>query len=269
MSSFSVPFKSLQMAPSKTCLALVGTMKHGKTTCALSVSEKFDPSFSKPQVLDDIGVITTEADAMQGAKLMGVEVAYWQDLTDYTNKGQKVFDSALDSAMATQFELAAQGKIKALIVDTVSTLDKTWKSYLTKQYEKWGLIDALLVKHREFLVTKLLSFPVPTIILMHTRKVSTEMDPIKREAQGLDTEDRLVMDISGWDAPSLYRAQCSYIVPIKKTEQKGKPDEFFLYPRGVSGIEAGGRYGLDGAPDKLPANLRLFFEVVKAGGKTA
>ena len=264
----AVPFKTLQGSVDKTCIALLGKMKDGKTTCGLSLSEKFDSEFKGPQMLDDIGVITTEPDAMQGPKLMGVDVKYWLDLTDYTDKGQKVFEDSLADALKTMQTLALEGKIKGLLFDSVSTLDKTWKAYLSKQYEKWGLIDAILVKHRSFLVERILPLPVPSVLTFHTRTVSAALDAAKKESLGLDTGDIQLIDVTGWDAPSLYRGQCSYILPIKKTEVKGKPADYSLYPNGVNGIEAGGRYGLAGAPEKLPANLRNFLSVIKKSAQS-
>jgi hypothetical protein len=258
----SITFKSLQKSDEKLLILLVGKPSAGKTTCSLSMSLKFDPTFKSPQVLDDIAVLTCEPDALKGPKLLGVEVPYWLDLTDYTTDG-KTFDDALNSSLKMVHELAKAKKIRGVVFDTASTLDKTWKAYLSKQYEKWALVDQLLIRHRRLIVEQLLPMSVPVIMNMHLRKVG-EMDNSKRESLGLDMDDQLIMDISGWDAPGLYRALASYILPIKKTEVKGKPDEFHLYPRGVGGIENKGRYGIDGPPDKMAANMNQFLNIIKS-----
>jgi hypothetical protein len=227
------------------------------------LSPKFTGTF-EPQTLDDIAIVTCEPDAMRGAQAMGIDVPYWLDLTDFTDQGQKVFDDALTDAIRKVKELSQTGKIQGVVFDSISTLDKTWKAYLSKQYEKWGLIDAILTKHRNFVVERIIPLPVPTVLTFHTKVISAQMDATKKDSLGIDADDKQAMDVGGWDAPGLYRAQCSFVVPIKKTEGKGgKPDEFNLYPKGIAGIEAGGRYGPGGAPEKMPANLQLFLKAIK------
>lgn len=258
----AIEFKSLQADKSKACIALLGPSGHGKTTTALTLSEKFTGKL-EPQVLDDIVVVTFEPDAMRAPKTMGIEVPYWLDLTDYTDQGQKVFDDALTDALKKVKEMASSGKIRGVVFDSASTLDKTWKAYLSKQYEKWSLIDAILIKHRNFLVEKVIPLPVPTVLVMHTKTVSKEMDATKKESLGIDADDKQVMDIGGWDAPGLYRALCSFIIPVKKTEGKGgKADEVALYPNGISGIESKCRH-FPKLPDRMPANLQELFKAIK------
>src|SRR5574343_1886825 len=231
-----IEFKSLQEAKPKTCIGLLGRPKDGKTTCALTLSPSFTGRF-EAQTLDDIAIVTCEPDAMRGAQAMGIEVPYWLDLTDFTDQGQKVFDDALADALKKVKEIATGGKVKGFIFDSISTLDKTWKAYLSKRYEKWGLIDAILTKHRNFMVERIIPMPVPTVLVFHTKVVSAQMDATKKDSLGIDADDKQVMDVGGWDAPSLYRAQCSFVLPMKKTEGKGgKADEYNLYPKGIAGI---------------------------------
>lgn len=254
----------------KSGIVLVAPSKEGKTVAALTLSQQLDPTWSKPQSISDLGYVTFDVDALRGPKLMGLEgIEHWYDMTDYAGEGLKVIDDALNAVAAKMAELAKEKKICGVVWDTMTMLDENWKSYLVKSYEKWALSDQLNAKHRNFLMEKVMKIPCTQVFLMHTKKLSGEMDAAKRESLGIEADTKSVMGLSAWDGPKLYRAQCSYIVPVKKVEQKGKPDEFFFYPRGVDGIEAGGRYGRSGAPDRLPANLRTFLGIVNGTQKAA
>ena len=254
--------KSLRDAE-KTAVVLLSPTKEGKTMAALTLSQQLDPTWAKPQSISDLGYITFDIDALRGPKLMGLEgIEHWYDMTDYAGEGLKVIDDALNAVAAKMVELAKEKKIVGVVWDTMTMLDENWKSYLVKSYEGWKLADQLNARHRNFLMEKVMKIPVPQIFLMHTKRLSVDMDAARRESLGIDDGTRSVMGLSAWDGPKLYRAQCSYIIPVKKVAVKGKPDEFLFYPRGVDGIEAGGRYGHGGAPDKMPANLRAFFGIV-------
>jgi hypothetical protein len=256
--------KKLSATKENSLIAILGPQGNGKTFCGASASKFYDPTFSKPVSLSDTLFITSEKGCFDGFGEKGIDVPHWADLTEHA--GEKEFTLALNSSLAIAKEMAAAGVIENVVIDTVSSIDKTWKAHKTKQYEKWGLIDALLVEHRRLVMEQLGPVKARTVLLFHTKKVG-EMDATKRESLGLDAGDQLVLDISGWDAPALYRAQCSLIVPIKKTEARGKPDEFYLYPRGIGGIESKTRFSCVG--DKEPANLLQLFQKIKTASKAA
>jgi hypothetical protein len=259
----TLAFRTLQESPSTPIFVLVGPPKHGKTQAILSASPKYD--IKAPAMIDDVALISFDNGALDGPKSMGFDLKYWLDLSGYTDCGEVQFNKMLDEALAMIKQLAVEKKIVAVGIDPISTLDKIWKAYLTKTYEKWALLDQLLVKHRRFVMEKLIAIPVPKILTFHTKTVG-QMDETKRQALGIEAGDVQTIDVSGWEAPGLYRAQNSLFIPIKKTEGKGgKPDEFFLYPKGVNGIEAGGRYPILNTFDKLPANLAEVFRLIRSG----
>lgn len=250
--------KSLQKSVAKDWILLLAPAKEGKTTAALTLSPKCDPTFSKPQTIDDLMVVTFENDALKGPKLMGVELEHWYDLTEFSNQGLKAIDDAIGEVVKLARSLAKEGKIKGVVWDTPTSLDETWKAYLAKSFEKWGLIDQLLIKHRAFLMDKCSGIDCPQVFLMHVKKMSESMDDAKKEQSGIDKSTKLVMGLSGWDAPALYRKQCSYILPLERRTQGGK-DSVWICPGGTkTGIEFGGRYGLQGPPADMPANLKDF-----------
>lgn len=255
-----IGFKSLQETKSFPIIALLGKPKEGKTLCSLTASDKF---LLGSCMVDDIGVITCEKDALAGAKQFGVDIKYWIDLTAYAELPSKAYDECLAAAFAKMQELAKAGKIKALVFDSVSTQDKIWKTPLTKQgLGTYEVLNHLLAKHRELIFARLFALTCPSIILFHTR-VLGKMDDAKRESLGLDQGESQIIDVSGWDAPALYRAQCSAILPIKKTQVKGKPSEYWLYPNGVAGLESGCRYPELELQEKVKADFKEIFKLIK------
>lgn len=262
-------FKSLQQSLSRDCILLLGQPKHGKTTCALTASTKYDPTKrGDGVVVDDIGIITCDATALAFQKATGYEFKYWLDMSDFLDAPLGEFNKLLASGCAEMKKLAGAGKIHTLVVDPISTIDGLWRGELAKNYEGWPLQDKMDGEHKRLLLEKIMSVPCNLILTMHTKTVG-KMDDDKRATLGLDKEDRLVMDISSWNAPKMYRAQSSLILPVKKTWGKTfKDDAYAIYPRGVDGIESGGRYPEILAQDKLPANMASLFAMIKESNKT-
>lgn len=256
-------FKQLSKTPSRSISMIVGEVDEGKTSTGMSVSKKFDPSFSKPVLLDDTLFITNERDPFEWPKAKGIDTPYWLDLTEFP--GRKEFPVALVKAVSMAKELASKRIIENVVIDSLSSIDKAWRAHKTEAgLEKWALIDALLVEHRRFLMEQLFSIPARIILVSHIKKIGDALteDKDKMASLGLNPDDKFAMDISGWDAPKLYREQCSYIIPLRRTYNKGKPDEVFLYPRGVGGIEHKGKYAFGSVSEKEPANLAAFFEKI-------
>lgn len=258
-------FKSLQKSPSRECILILAKGKEGKTTCALTASEKFAID-GKPGLIDDIGIITFDATGLAYAKAMGYEFSYWIDMSDYLNKGSAIMDKTLADATKMMYDAAVEGKIHTLIVDPISTLDVFWQAELAKSYENWVLTEQLNLKHKRFLMDQLMPIPCNLVLTMHVKKLNVaSMDTQKKDSVGLDPEDTQVMDIGGFNGPKLYRNQSSQILPLKRLRGKTvAEDKYYLYPRGVDGIEAGGRHKILELQDKLPADMKEVFRLIKS-----
>lgn len=258
--------KSLQKSASRDCIIVIGRPKDGKTTCVLTASEKFDPTKrGDGVVIDDIGIITADATALAYAKVLGYEFKYWFDLADHLDQSLGQVDKILDHMLARAKTWAKEGRIHTFIFDPVSTLDYFWKGELSKSYEKWALMDQLDLKHKRFLLEKIMPIPCNTILTMHTKTLGKIEDQDKLKSLGLDADDRVVMDLSSWNGPKMYRTQCSLTLPMKKTPGKTyQEDSYALYPRGIDGMESGGRYPQILALNKMPANMRDVFKLIKS-----
>jgi hypothetical protein len=261
-------FKSLQKSPQRECIIVHAKPKEGKTTLALSASAQFDINNPKPGVISDIGIITFDATGLTYARALGYEVAYWTDMSEHMARGVAVFDKMLELALAGYAQLANEGKIHTLIIDPISVLDIYWRGELAKSYEGWPLAEQMNLKHERFLLQQLLPLACNTVLLFHNKQLSATMTNEKKAQYGLDPEDTVVIDMGSYDAPKLYRSQASLILPLYCTRGKTiKDDQYNLYPRGHRGMEAGSRYDQINACDKLPADMKEVFKLIKSANK--
>jgi hypothetical protein len=246
---------------------LLGEVDEGKTTAGISVSEQFDPLFRGPVTIKDTLFITNERDPFEGPRQKGVDIPFWLDLTEHP--GEKDFGAALNKAVSFAKEMASKGTIKNVVVDSLSSIDKTWKAHKSKAYEKWALIDALLAEHRRFLMEQLFSIQARIVLIAHIKKIGDALveDKEKMASTGLDANDKFAMDISGWDAPKLYREQCSYIWPVRATFAKGKPTDYAIYPHGIGGIESKSK--TTALSDKEPAHLYSIYQKIRTATTAA
>lgn len=260
-------FSSLQDSRSTDIIILYGRPKEGKTTCALTASKKFDPTKpGKGVVVDDVIVMTFEKTALAQAKALGYEFKYWLDMSPFVDYKLAEFQSILDSALQTCLEAARiNPEINTFVFDGVTTLDCIWAAEIQTQEKKegWDVGRSLNTKHKHLFTRYLLAMPCHVVLTMHSKVAGKNMDAEKKNTLGIDAEDTVVIDLSAWDGPKFYRAQCSMLLPIKRTAGRTpKEDQYFLYPRGVSGMEAGGRYPSVMALDKVPANLQELYKLI-------
>ena len=260
--------KSLQKSPQRDRFLLLGQPTDGKTTCALTASAKFDPLKRGDGVLiDDIVVITTDSAALSYARALGYEFSYWLDLSEFMNQSVQEFNKLTESAFIMAQGWAKEGLVHTAIFDNISTVDGFWRGELAKNFEGWPLQDQMDLQHKRLMLERILPLVCNVILIGHTKTVG-KMDDDKRESLGLEKEHKLVMDVSSWNAPKLYRAQTTQRIPVKKipgaTVDK---DQYNLYPRGVDGIEYGGRYPQLSAHAKLPASMQAVFKLIKEAAK--
>lgn len=236
--AFKVNFKSFDAKTTvqSSLILLVGRQGHGKTTTALTLSEKFDVNGPPGQVIDDILIVTNEKGALDCARHCVSEFKYWFDLTDYTDQPLSTYLKVEAEVLKEAKALVQAGIIKGVVYDNASTRDKILASYKANEKEGWPLINWLLMMHREFVMSQLLPIPCNIALTAHTQPVKSAT-PIEKETYGIDATDREVINMTGIQAAGLYRAQSSLIVPVFKKEKGGK-DEFFLDLKGKNGQES-------------------------------
>jgi hypothetical protein len=263
-------FKSLQKSPQRERLLILGAPTDGKTTCCLTASAKFDPNKrGDGVVIDDICVITADSTALNYARALGYEFAYWLDLSEHLSKPVSEFNKVTEKMLSMAGKLVSEGKTHTTIFDNISTVDGFWRGELAKNFEGWPLQDKMDLEHKRLMLERILPTPGNMLLIAHTKTVG-KMDEDKRESLGIDQGTKLVMDISSWNAPKLYRAQTSQRIPIKKIPGRTiADDKYYLYPRGIDGIEYGGRHPQLSAHDKLPADMKVVFQLIKETAKAA
>lgn len=240
--------QSLKTPLEKQRMFVIGAMNQGKTFCAASLSQYFDPTFEKPADLKDMFWFKFDDCAFDGFVEKQLNVPHF----DFTSvKG----DKDLTQALKEGFEHVRKNPPFALVLDTLSGLDKQWFASAWAQYGKqYGLYDYVTDKHRRLYLDEIKTLPCHVILLVHSKSKSenAEANP---ELKGFTQ----VMDLTG-QSGNLYRLHSSFIVPIMRVDNKGKPPEFSLYPRGIGGIETKCKFSC--LSDKEPANLRAIYNKI-------
>jgi hypothetical protein len=231
----------------------------GKTTLGASASKFYDPTYQKSVSLDDQIWISMERDGFRPFVGKKIEIPYIFDLTECSGK---VFETELKDAIKKTRELASKGGVTQLVIDTHSSIDKTWAAYKVNEYPGLALYPALFLMHRQLLFEQLFSLPLQIIMLMHV-KGSKLLEADLRKAQGLDSSDRLVMDLGGNQSSALYRAQATLITPLERSKVgtgAAARTEWVLHLRDHPTIES--KCGYSFLADKEPANLCMLLDKI-------
>jgi hypothetical protein len=233
---------------------------HGKTTIAASISEFFDPTFSKKVALQDCLWFLFDMGGLDSLTASGVDVPYI-DFTRVATEKDLSYQpgSMLMEAIAYAQDQAAKGIVKHLIIDTGSALDRMWHMFGQKKYGKdFGLYDEIISKHNELWTIKLRPLMCNVIMLMHTKAVTESQ---KKKDQSVANYD-WVIDTSG-NSGGTYRKHSSLFgVVSRDIKLRGKANEFTLHPYGAFGIEGKCRYPV--LQEKEPANLKIAYDKIKA-----
>lgn len=242
----------------KQRLVLIGQPGEGKTFCAATMSDKFDPTFAKPATLDDMLWFKFDDGSFDGFHEKGVVVPSIdftgsRTLKDFDCSAKS--DSYLYKAVMCADKLARDGKLKCVVVDTLSSADRVLFSlyHMASGNDTRRAYGDILSWHRSFYVT-LRALPCHIVFLVHPKA--------KPESQQTNSELRNfehVLDLSG-QSGSVYRANASLIAVVRQVKQPNKPSEFSLHPRGFGGIEGKCRYAC--LADREEANLKKIYEKV-------
>lgn len=244
---------------------LIAPPGNGKTVCAATISEKFPTELPNKErlELDDVAYLLFDTGGLLSLRSLGLSVPHI-DLSTVT--GSDLIET-LRGALEVLREGVEAGKIKAIVVDTLTSLDKAFVNHLTIKNAdggkgaKFKIYGDLVQYHRRFFHT-LKSLEADIIFVVHP-KVSINLDDddntaIKKNATDLPGLGDIRPDITGQSA-NFYLANVSFLLPVfANPAGKGK-FEYKMYPNGHRDYQAKSRIKL---PTSLPADLRTLKEYI-------
>lgn len=253
-----------------TWFLIYGPPKHGKTLAAASFSEFYPEKLPAGQMtlLRDMYWLQFDKDGTLTLDQMGLSVPY----TDLSScKDYREYGTLRDRAIKEIKEGVEAGVTKAIVVDTISSLDtllqyEAGRIYSDEKYsaKMWGKVKEF---HTAF-CRALMPIKVPIIFLCHARAESVMASAMKeapevtmgrtakRQATVLDDNAKISIQISG-QSKEFYKNQCSTIWPLRMT--RSGP---VIYPKGTGMFEGGTR--LQGLALQEPAHLRHILQKAQA-----
>lgn len=248
-------------------LMLIGPPGEGKTTTALTASEKAPDGMvgnEEWRDLDDLFVVLYDNGGLDTAHDFKLNVPH----VDLSNEKAGTIGNLEKKILKMVAKRVEEGQTKTVIFSSLSTRDKIVLSNLQEQYEKFALYNALLANHTQFFNT-VRQLPCNVIFEVHGKAVNiiegdkdggaaAEAARKTLQAQGLKEGD-IKMDITG-QAANFYRANMSLILPVASEGPKGKK-EYYVYPHGTRNFESKTRFrNLDA---KEPAHLQRLFRKIR------
>lgn len=232
---------------SRRRLGLLGRPGDGKSLTAFSVSEHFDPTFSKPVSLEDILVVQFDDGGFESAAARRVMVSKYYDFVEIIN--EKDFNLELKAVIGEAKDMATRGDIKAVIFDGVSAANRKWYAWAFDRYGKnYGTNDEMLKRHMDF-YRECMSLPCHALFTFQPKpKPENQSDNTN-----INSFDQ-VLDIYSSHG-NVYRENMA-IWTVRKEVKNGKP-EVAIYPNGVGGVEGKDRHDLN--PKEAP-NVRDIFK---------
>ncbi len=235
---------------------LIGRQGEGKTIASLSISEKFTLEAKEWTVLDDLLALQFDSEGVLSAYGHKLEVPH----VDLSAVSGGDMDKAIDLTFKeVVIPGVMSGKIKAITVDSISSLDAILKTHLSTTLEGQDLWTSLLAKHVKFF-NRLRELSCHVIVIAHgtavaaARTTKNEDALAEHEAQliasGLEVGE-IKMDITGQGA-KYYRRNFSNIWPVK-AKGPGHSRTYAIYPYGTEGFEWKCR--LKGLNKEEPCNL--------------
>jgi hypothetical protein len=239
-------------------LVLIGPPKEGKSVCAATASELFPATFPAPEMVDlrDMFWCLLDNGGLDGFAELNLSVPHM----DLSNVNAAYIQQALTAFFEEAQKRVAAGVTKTVVLDSLTALDKLLLARLMKDYEKWGLYQAILAAHLQvFHQAKTLACNV--ISICHGKMVNMPEDAaaaIKQTAAGI-TPGTIELDLSGQVA-NFYRQSMSLIIPIASKGSAGE-EVYNLYPRGVKGFTGYSRFAK--LEKEEPAHLGKLFAKIR------
>jgi len=239
-------------------LMLVGPPKEGKTFTGFTASEFYPDKLPAAEMTDlkDLFWCALDSGALDGAKEQNLSIPH-MDLS-------KVPGAYIQQAMRAFAEEARKrveaGITKTVVYDSLTSLDKLLLARLMKDYEKWGLYQAVLAEHLSvFEMARALNCNV--IFICHGKAVMASEDSsmqTKQIAAGI-TPGTIEMDLSG-QIGNFYRGAMSLIMPVACKGSHGN-ETYHIYPHGAKGFVGYSRFA--SLEKEEPANLRQLFAKIR------
>lgn len=169
----------MNMKPFSPLRALVYAPKgHGKTTAALTLSEKCPEKFpaDKPVELDDLFFISADAGGLDTLVSYNVTVPG----IDLSSVEPAKLGRALDEAIDVAKKRAQEGKTKTIIVDTLSSIDAIAEYHCvssTEEADKRKGYGDLLAFHSKAYYRLMSQNPANVLILCHAKYLVEDSSP--------------------------------------------------------------------------------------------
>lgn len=253
---------------------LEGTSKVGKTTIASTISEHTSGE------LKDVRYIQLDPGGMSSLRASGV----WCEFYDWSNfqakldisRNTSTITEILKTMSADMNELRAEiadGVVKSVVVDPVSTLDSMLMAHFTATLgEGFGPYTSTAAFHNDF--TRIVAGlgtdvvftghqaaePMPAAGKTEAEKARAAQQTIKRDAVKMAGGASITLAVSGKQSKEIYRRLADQVCTIGVT-LKGER-KLLVQPDGKH--EAGGRYSRFLNQTEEP-NLRNIINKIKQG----
>ena len=241
-------------------LTLVGPPKEGKTHCALTASEFFpeESAFPLTEMVDlqDMFWCLLDNGGFDGLAERRLSVPH----IDLSNVPPELIIVAIRKFTDTARERILAGVTKTVVYDSLTALDKLLLTRLMKDYEKWGLYNALLAEHLK-IFTAAKSLACNVILICHGKYVTPAEDAAgqgRQMAAGV-TPGTIEMNLSGQIA-DFYRQSMSLIMPVSD-KGRGADRSFWIHPHGAKGFAGYTRFA--GLEKEEPAHLGKLFAKIR------
>lgn len=245
----------------RTWFSIYGPRKHGKTTTALSISDKFAATGLtiseritqvrtgeyEPIVLDDIVIAQTDVGGSEASIDLGAQVPY---VYDYN---RMLEDNSSTTAMPMLIKaISAKHKdAKWLIIDTVSTLDATMlaDNQAAGGNDTWAGYNFQLQAHRAVISALNQHWHGNVIFLCHARslsdidtasKVGKNQKKSRKATYGASPD--IIPDITGKGASTYLNNSSLISVQTKRFDSKTKAWNHRMFSGNDLGYEGGSRF---------------------------
>jgi hypothetical protein len=237
-------------------LVLVGPPKEGKTFCAATASEHYPESLPAKEMTNLADMFWCQLDngGLDGFAEQNLSAPHM----DLSNVPAPYLIQALQKFQEIAAERVAAGVTKTVVYDSLTALDKLLLAHLMKDYEKWGLYQAILAKHLQ-VFQQAKSLQCNVIFVCHGKAVTLPDTPeaqVKQVASGV-TPGTIEMDLSG-QVSNFYRQSMSLILPVAEKAA----GEYVICPKGFKGFAGYSRFA--NLAREEPAHLGKLFAKIRA-----
>lgn len=239
-----------ERAGQKQKILLIGPPKHGKTSCAFTLS-RFAPDNWPAATMTNLsdGFATFwDPNGYDTVLSLNVDIPM-HDLSEIQTFNE--VKQAHRESVRVLRERVASGETTFGVVDSISEYANRMVRGLTGLHGDTDKIWVPLQNEMDSFFSDYLSVPIDIVFICHVKDKGEDKKG-KRWAAQLPGGAQIEVDLMG-AAAGMARRRTSMILPVVKTQAgKNVPPEYAIYPNGFAGVEGGTRYNL---ADKEPAHL--------------